>query len=116
MLDYIFERRSLVRLAACLVFMPFTVWAQPDGAPSQSPATPPTQTQPMEIDAKKLDSFVEAYKDVQAIQEEAQLEMQKAVTDNGLSLQDYQQIFNEAWQDPGLRSRIEEKLGGESPS
>jgi hypothetical protein len=102
-------------LTASLLFIP-AARAQPDSAPSQSPAVPPGQGQPMEIDAKTLDSFVKAYKDVQAIQEKAQLEMQQAVTDNGLSLQDYQQIFNEAWQNPELRSLIEEKLNSEQPS
>lgn len=106
---------SLACLAISLAFTPIA-GAQTGDAPSPPPQaqTPPA---PLEIDPEKLDKFVEAYKDVHAIQEKAQLEMQQAVTDNGLSLQDYQQIFNEAWQNPGLRSQIEKKLNtGESPS
>lgn len=113
MLNGLLGRYSVIMLTASLLFIP-AAWAQPDSAPSQSPAVPPGQ--PMEIDAKTLDNFVKAYKDVQAIQEKAQLEMQQAVTDNGLSLQDYQQIFNEAWQNQELRSLIEEKLNSEQPS
>lgn len=119
MLNYLFGFRSIVLLVMSLAFTP-AIWAQPDSAPSQSPQTPqsqpPAQSQPMEVDPKTLDKFVEAYKDVQAIQEKAQVEMQQAVTDNGLSLQDYQQIFNEAWQNPDLRTRIEEKITTEQPS
>ena len=115
MLNGLCGRQPVIWLTVGLLFAPLA-WAQPDSAPSQSPAVPPTQSQPAEIDPKTLDNFVKAYKDVQAIQEKAQLEMQQAVTDNGLSLQDYQQIFNEAWQNPDLRSRIEEKLGSEQPS
>lgn len=114
--------RSLACLVISLAFTHFAD-AQTGNSPSQSPQTPPAQgqnqnpAQPLNVDPAQLDKFVEAYKDVQAIQERAQLEMQQAVTDNGLSLQDYQQIFNEAWQNPGLRSRIEKKLNtGESPS
>ncbi|HEX7027930.1 MAG TPA: DUF4168 domain-containing protein [Gammaproteobacteria bacterium] len=115
MLKGISGRHSLIWLTLSLFFVP-GAWAQSQSEPSQSPATPPAQTEPMEIDTKTLDSFVNAYKEVQSIQEKAQLEMQQAVTDNGLSLQDYQQIFNEAWQNPELRNRIEEKLGSEQPS
>lgn len=109
--------RSLACLVISLAFTPIAGAQTGDTPSEQMPPAQGQDQQPMNVDSATLDKFIEAYKDVQQIQEKAQLEMQQAVTDNGLSLQDYQQIFNEAWQNPDLRSRIEQKLNsGETPS
>lgn len=90
----------------------------------------PPQTPPAKVDSATIDKFVDAYADVQsiqqefsqkiqsadesekatALQQEAQQKMQQAIADNGLSVGEYQQIIAQTGQDTELRSRIEEKL------
>ncbi len=93
-------------------------------------AAPPPATTQEQVDETTVNNFIAAYQEVQAIhqdysqqlqaaedpesatelQQEAQEKMQEAVTSNGLTIAEYQQVANLAGQDPELRARIEEAL------
>lgn len=95
----------------------------------QQTAPPPAAAQE-EVDEATVDNFIAAYLEVQTIhqeysqqlqaaedpevatelQQEAQEKMQEAVTNNGLTISEYQQVANLAGQDPELRARIEAAL------
>ncbi|MGD8175839.1 DUF4168 domain-containing protein [Marinimicrobium sp. ARAG 43.8] len=101
----------------------------PQGQPQQ-PAAPQTEAAQMDVSEEQVESFVDAYMAVQGInqeytqklqavedpeeatelQQEAQTEMQEAVSNSGLSISEYQQIANQAGQDEELRNQIESAL------
>lgn len=114
-----------------LIFSAHTTLAQ------QNPAPAPQQQAPqMEVDDATVNNFVGAYTDVQKIhneyaqrlqnvedaeeatglQQEAQNKMQEAVTDNNITVEEYQTIAQQIGQDAELRSRIQERLEAESGS
>lgn len=98
-----------------------------EGAPAVAQQQAPA---PIEVSDEDVNNFVSAYMAVQGInqeytqklqnvddpekatelQQEAQTKMQKAVSDTGLSISDYQQIANQAGQDEELRGKIETAL------
>lgn len=100
----------------------------PQGGAQGAPA--PQQQEHVDVSDEQVSSFVEAYMAVQSVnqeytqrlqavedpqeatemQQEAQGEMESAVTDSGLSVDEYQQIANQAGQDEELRGKIEEEL------
>ncbi len=83
-----------------------------------------------EVDEKQIDQFVVAYVKVQEInedysqqlqaekepakttelQQEAQVKMEKAVTESGLTIPEYKQIASLAGHDAELRARIQAEL------
>ncbi|WP_111642105.1 DUF4168 domain-containing protein [Marinimicrobium alkaliphilum] len=112
-------------------------WAQgpaPEGSNYEPPAPAgPGAQQEVNVSDEEVDAFVAAYIAVQTInqeyteklqaaespedatelQQQAQGEMQQAVTDSGISIEEYQQIANLANQDEGLRDRITEALAAQ---
>lgn len=117
---------AIATLAAAMVCFPGIASAQTaNNAPAATAQQPQAQ-----ISEEKVDKFVDAYVEVQKInqeytaqlqstgepekatelQQEAQTKMQQAVTDTGLSIPEYQQIAALAGQDQELRSRIEKEL------
>jgi polyhydroxyalkanoate synthesis regulator phasin len=117
---------AIATLAAAMICVPGIASAQ---SPNNAPAATAQQPQ-AQISEDKVDKFVDAYVEVQKInqeytaqlqatgepakatelQQEAQTKMQEAVTDTGLSIPEYQQIAALAGQDQELRSRIEKEL------
>ena len=113
--------------AAGLLFGSANLVAQAQGQGS-SPAG--AQQAPVEVSDADVENFVSAYMAVQGInqeytqklqnvddpekatelQQEARTKTQKAVSDTGLSISEYQQIANQAGQDEELRGKIEAAL------
>lgn len=107
-----------------------TAQGQSQGQPQGQPAAPVQQAPQMDVSSDQVSSFVDAYMAVQTInqeytqklqnvedpekatkmQQEAQTEMQSAVSDSGLSIEEYQQIAQAAGQDEELRAQIEAAL------
>lgn len=118
---------AILSVSAGLLCVPALASAE---AASTQPATPATQQTQVQVSEEKIDQFVTAYVEVQKInkeyseqlqtaeepekatelQQEAQTKMQKAVTDTGLTIPEYQQIASLAGQDAELRSRIQEGM------
>lgn len=114
--------------AAGLLFAAGTTTAQ--GEAQQGAPAPQQQAESIDVSEDDVESFVDAYMAVQGInqeytqklqavedpekatelQQEAQTEMQEAVSESGLSISEYQQIANQAGQDEELRGQIEEAL------
>lgn len=123
-------------IAGGLVFGASAAYAQ-GGAPGAG--NPPPQTMPSQqegaqaqapVSDEEVGKFVEAYTAVQtlnheyaaklqgaedpevatSLQQEAQEKMQEAITDAGLSLDEYQEIANLANQHPDLHERIISEL------
>lgn len=124
-------------LGATAIILAWTAFISPAGAQAQQPsANPPEQQQPASpseqapnIPEQKLDAIAtalervvnvrEAYErklkeappsDMQRIADEAKNEMMKAVTDQGLSLEEYNSILVVAKNDPDVRQRILERM------
>lgn len=113
--------------AAALLLMPVaTAQAQTPSAPS---TTKPSPTAPADISEKKLDATAAAVKNVTAIRktyeekvaqapaaekgrlvDEATTAMTKAVTDQGLSVDEYVSIIEVAQNDPAIRDKLLQKL------
>lgn len=122
-------------LAGGLVFGAAAAYAQgAPGAPDAAPQTMPSEQEGAQAAApvsdEDVNKFVEAYTSVQtlnheyaaklqgaedpevatSLQQEAQTKMQEAITDAGLSLDEYQEIANLANQHPDLHERIISEL------
>jgi hypothetical protein len=108
-------------LAAACVFVIPAIGAQ---AQSQAP-TPDTSAQPRDIPDQKLDAAVAAMQQIASLKEtyqqrlemappsdkeriagEADTALKKAVTDNGLSVQEYSEILTMAESDPEVRGKV----------
>lgn len=94
--------------------------AQPETQPE---AQPETQTQPampqveaIEPTDEQLDAFAAATIDIVQIQETAQQQMQAAVEEAGLTIEEYNQIAQAAQTDPdidqALQQLIQDRIGG----
>lgn len=115
-------------MIAGLSAAPALVNAETAATSTTTTTVPQARTQ--QVSEEKVDQFVTAYVEVQKInreysaqlqaaaepeqatelQQEAQTKMQKAVTDSGLTVSEYQQIASLANQDAELRERIQEEL------
>lgn len=93
----------------------------------QQPAPAPAPPQAMEITPELKDKFIDAYADIMdiqvsyteqleavteeaeanALQQQAQMEMQEAVVDNELTIQQYNQIIQMAANNPELQQELE---------
>ncbi|WP_341939186.1 DUF4168 domain-containing protein [Marinimicrobium sp. C2-29] len=113
--------------AAGLLLAAGTATAQGE---AQQGASAPQQAESIDVSSEDVENFVDAYMAVQGInqeytqklqavedpekatelQQQAQTEMQEAVSESGLSISEYQQIANQASQDEELRGQIEEAL------
>ena len=123
--------RSIVSFAIVVLSAGWLI-AQPAVAQNQ-PATPgvPEATAPdASVSDQKLDQAAAAIQNVQAVRDnyvqkfdaaspdekdkiisEANAAFEKAVTDQGLSLDEYDSIMNLAQNDPSVRERIVKRLG-----
>ena len=57
---------------------------------------------------KEMESFNTAIQELQGIQNASQQEMQKAVLDEGLTVERYQELMNQVQNDVGLQQRLQE--------
>lgn len=118
-------------LFAGLVAMPAAALAQSDEPAAQpetqteqetetqtQPAQPPAQPQVEAIEPtdEQLDAFAAATIDIVQIQETAQKQMQSAVEEAGLTIEEYNQIAQAAQSDPeidqALQQLIQDRIGG----
>src|SRR5437870_5278469 len=114
--------------AACIFGVP-AVSAQAQSAQTQSQAQPGTSAQPQDIPDQKLDAAVAAMQQVaglresyqqrldtappsdkQRIADEANTALEKAVTDKGLSVEEYSGILAMAQADPQVREKILQRI------
>ena len=109
-------------LFAGLVAMPAAALAQSE-EPAAQPETQTQQTEPAEPQAEaiqptdeQLESFATATIDIVQIQEAAQQQMQAAVEEAGLTIEEYNQIAQAAQTDPdidqALQQLIQDRIGG----
>ncbi|HUE46358.1 MAG TPA: DUF4168 domain-containing protein [Aestuariivirgaceae bacterium] len=112
-------------LFAGLVAMPAAALAQSD-EPAAQPETPTQQTEPaqpaqpqveaIEPTDEQLESFAAATIDIVKIQEAAQQQMQAAVEEAGLTIEEYNGIAQAAQTDPdidqALQQLIQDRIGG----
>jgi Domain of unknown function (DUF4168) len=123
---------AMAMAAAGLLLMPAaTAQAQAPGAPSTGApsTTKPSTKAPADISEQKLDATAAAVKKVTTIRQtyeekvaqapaaekgrlvdEATTAMTKAVTDQGLSVDEYVSIIEVAQNDPGVRDKLLQKL------
>jgi DNA-directed RNA polymerase sigma subunit (sigma70/sigma32) len=112
-------------LFAGLVAMPAAALAQSDepAAQQETQTQPETQAQPAQpqVEAiqptdEQLESFATATIDIVQIQETAQQQMQAAVEEAGLTIEEYNQIAQAAQTDPdidqALQQLIQDRIGG----
>lgn len=66
----------------------------------------PNKETTMEISAEDEQAFQNAMKEVQSMQMEMQKEMQATVTENGLNVQEFQEIQQAYRQDPELQAKV----------
>jgi len=122
---------SVLAVAATLVVPPLTASAQ-NQSPSSSPpsTTSPSQSTPSaDISEQKLDAAAAAVKGVATVKQdyeqklaqaprpeqdrlvdEAQTAMAKAVTDQGLTVEEYTKILQVAQNDPTVHEKIIQRL------
>ena len=109
-------------LFAGLLAMPAAALAQSD-EPAAKSETQTEQTQPeqpqveaIEPTDEQLDAFAAATIDIVQIQEAAQQQMQAAVEEAGLTIEEYNQIAQAAQTDPdidqALQQLIQDRIGG----
>ena len=121
--------RPLSVLAACVALAPLAALpAMSQG--STQPSQPKEMSSPMTVPDQKLDAAANAIQHVESIREdyshrlnaaqpedrarlaqEGQQAMAKAVTDQGLSVDEYNSIVLNAKKDPALRERLVQRLG-----
>lgn len=75
------------------------------GGAALAQAPEPAPTPQAQLSETQIDSFVSAYRAIQAIQEEAQSDLIMAVESQGLSVEDYNRIA-EAQQSPDMAAEI----------
>jgi len=122
-------QRSILRFAAAILCTGWMIFlAQPAAAQAQSP-TPQAQPPTSNISDQKLDQTAAAIEDVQRIRAdykqklsaatpddqkniiiEANAALEKAVTDHGLSPDEYNSIIQVAQDDPNVRERLVQRL------
>lgn len=70
----------------------------------------PNKETTVEITAEDEQAYQNAMKEVQSMQMEMQQEMQATVTENGLNVQEFQQIQQAYRQDPDLQAKVQQML------
>lgn len=125
--------KSTIGFCAMTLAAAGLLFAAPATAQSQSPSAPPTtkpnRTAPADISEQKLDAAAKAVKNVSTIRDsyeqklvkapadqkakladEASDAMAKAVTDQGLSVEEYTSIIEVAQNDPAVRNKLLQRL------
>jgi|HubBroStandDraft_1064217.scaffolds.fasta_scaffold10395_3 hypothetical protein len=126
-------QRSIAGIAAALLCTSWAISAHPAAA-QQQPSTqqePPATLSPApNISGQQLDKAAAAIKNLEGLRSaytqklegakpeeqdkiasEASAAMKKAVTDQGLSVDEYNSIVRLAQNDPSVRAQIEQRLG-----
>jgi predicted ATPase with chaperone activity len=90
--------------------------AQPETQTQQAPQQQMPQAEAIEPTDEQLDAFATATIDIVQIQEAAQQQMQAAVEEAGLTIEEYNQIAQAAQTDPdidqALQQLIQDRIGG----
>jgi len=73
-------------------------------APGLSPSAP-------NISDQKLDATAAALKRIASLQQDFRQQMAKAVTDQGLSIDEYADIMDVAQKDPAVREKLLQRVG-----
>lgn len=125
--------KSMIGLCAAPLAAIGLVFASPVNAQTQTPSTAPTakpnRTAPTDISEQKLDAAAKAVKNVSTIRDsyeqklikappdqkaklsdEASDAMVKAVTEQGLSVEEYTTIIEVAQNDPTVRNKLLQRL------
>jgi hypothetical protein len=86
--------------------------ASPAVSAEAKSATPPgfSQSAP-DISDQKLDATAAALKRIAGLQQDYRQQMAKAVTDQGLSIDEYADIMEVAQNDPSVRQKILQRVG-----
>ena len=120
-----FRQQTLIGLLTIFFFVPGLAWAQQDG--SMAPQAPMGQQAP-QLDAQTIDRFVDAFVAVQevreeyseqlgsaedaaateALEQEAQMAMVEAVENQGMSVDQYNQVAMQVQHDPEMVRQIQE--------
>lgn len=123
--------RSFTRLfTATMLIAPWTLAGLPASAQAPSAPTPSQQATPSDIPDQKLDATAAALTRVASIQQdyqkrvssaaasdkqrlaqEANVAMTKAVTEQGLSVDEYNSIIDAAQKVPTVRQKLQQRLG-----
>lgn len=125
--------KSMIGFCAATLAATGLVLAAPVNAQTQTPSTPPTakpsRTPPADISEQKLDAAAKAVKNVSNIRDsyeqkltkapadqkakladEASDAMEKAVKEQGLSVEEYTNIIEVAQNDPTVRNKLLQRL------
>jgi uncharacterized iron-regulated membrane protein len=125
--------KSMIGLCATTLAAAGFALAAPANAQTQAPAAPPTakpsKTAPADISEQKLDAAAKAVKNVSTIRDnyeqklikapadqkakladEASDAMEKAVKEQGLSVEEYTSIIEVAQNDPTVRNKLLQRL------
>jgi hypothetical protein len=125
--------KSTIGFCAATLATAGLLLAMPAGAQTQTPSTPPTakpsRTAPANISEQKLDAAAKAVNNVPTIgyfyeqklvkapadqkaklADEASDAMAKAVTEQGLSVEEYTNIIEVAQNDPTVRNKLLQRL------
>jgi hypothetical protein len=106
---------QLARLIAGAAVLAMWQLSVPAGAQTQTPGnkpmTPPgfSQSAPS-ISDQKLDKAAAALERIAGLQQDFRKQMAKAVTDQGLSIDEYAEIMDVAQNDPQLRQKIMSRI------
>jgi hypothetical protein len=123
--------RSFTRLfTATMLIAPWTLFGLPANAQAPSAPAPAQQATPSDIPDQKLDAAAAALTRVASIQQdfekrvtaapandkkrlaqEANVAMMKAVTDQGMSVDEYNGIIDTAQKVPAVRQKLQQRLG-----
>lgn len=122
-------RPLMLPLAATVLTVAWLLSVPVANAQTQSPAPGPSEQTPKNIPDQKLDAVAAALEQVASVKEdykgrmkaadpsdrnriaeEAQNALVKAVTDRGLSVDEYNSILQVAVNDPGLREKILQRM------
>jgi hypothetical protein len=99
----------LLSAAALLIALPM---ASPAVGGDARSAIPPGQTQSApDIPDKKLDAAAAALKRIAGLRHDFREQLAKAVTDQGLSIDEYAAIIDVAQADPDVRDKLLERVG-----
>ena len=125
--------KSMIGFCAATLAATGLALAAPANAQTQTPAAPPTakpnKTAPADISEQKLDAAAKAVKNVSTIRDsyeqklikapadqkakladEASDAMEKAVKEQGLSVEEYTNIIEVAQNDPTVRNKLLQRL------
>ena len=100
-----------VRLLSAAAMLAALAVASPAVSGEARSASPPGHSQQSQhIPDKKLDAAAAALKRIAGLRHDFREQMAKAVTDQGLSIDEFKSIMELAQNDPGVRNKLLERL------